>query len=134
MGSPVTFEVVRVDVSRSSPTFRRSQNDHGPSRSERFTRFSGLFLVPSDLGDTLLEGGGHSLVHTVQVGTFNKVGSPAVTDHECLEFFVRDSSEDCRVVNLVPKQVVNVSKAVYSERMAGRTRSSARREVQHHRS
>jgi hypothetical protein len=62
-----------------------------------------LLLVASDLGHTFLKGGGHGLVHGVEVGTFDKVGGPSVSDEEGLEFFVGDSGEDGWVVDLVAR-------------------------------
>lgn len=84
MRSPEAFEVVSVYVSRSGPSFRGTQDDHRPPGTEGFTRVPGLLLVCSDLGHALFEGGRHGLVHTVEVGAFDKVRGPAVPDEEGL--------------------------------------------------
>lgn len=101
MGSPVTFQVMSTDVSGARPSFRGTQDDHRPSWSERFARVPRLLLVFSDLGHALFEGGRHGLVHRVEVGTFDKVRSPAVADEEGLKFFVGYSGQNGGVVDLV---------------------------------
>jgi hypothetical protein len=104
MGSPESFEVVSIDVSGSGPSLGRTQHNHGPSRSECLAGISSLLLVASDLGHTFFKGGGHGLVHGVEVGAFDKVGGPSVSDKEGLEFFVGDSGEDGWVVDLVARE------------------------------
>ena len=91
-----------ADFTRRRPAFWRSKDDHGPSRSEGFTRVSSLFLISLDFVDTLLERGSHGLVHRVKVGSFDKVWGPAVSQEQVFELFMGYSSEDGRVVDFVP--------------------------------
>lgn len=105
MSSPEAFQVVPAYFTRSRPSLGGTEDDHGPSRSERLSGITCLFLILSDLGHTFLKSGGHGLMHRVEIGTFDKVGGPTVPFEKAFEFFVRYSSEDGGVVDLVTVDV-----------------------------
>jgi hypothetical protein len=105
MSSPETFQVMPAYFTRSRPSLGGTEDDHGPSRSERLSGIACLFLILSDLDHTLFKSGGHGLMHRVEIGTFDKVGGPTVPFEQAFEFFVRYSSEDGGVVDLVTVDV-----------------------------
>lgn len=108
VGTPIAFEVVARDVSRSSPTLGGSENYHRPTRTESLARVSSLLLVGLDLKDSLFESSSHSLVHRGKVRAFDKVGLPAIADKESFNLFVGDTSKDGGVVDLITKSRMSV--------------------------
>jgi hypothetical protein len=75
-------EVAFVVLARCGPAFGRSEDDHGPSRPVSLAGLTSCLLVVQDLLDTSFHGGGHGLVHGLEVVTGNDVGCPAVASHE----------------------------------------------------
>jgi hypothetical protein len=75
-------EVAFVVLARCGPTLGRSEDDHGPSRPVGLAGLTSCLLVVQNLLDASLHGGGHGLVHGLEVVTSNDVGCPAVAPHE----------------------------------------------------
>ncbi|KAI6751404.1 hypothetical protein HG531_006100 [Fusarium graminearum] len=107
VSSPVTLQVVVVNLAGSSPPLGTSKNDHRPQRSHSLAGVTSLLLDLSNLIHAVLKRSSHCLVHRLNVITFNKIGLPAVTDEETLKFSMRDSSENSGVVDLVTIEVKN---------------------------
>src|ERR1019366_6942910 len=59
----------------------------------------------ADFQNAMLYRRRHRLMHAVDVRTFHKIRRPAVTAEQVLQFFVRDPSQQGRVVDLVAVQV-----------------------------
>jgi hypothetical protein len=84
VSSPVTFEEVAVDLTRTSPALGCSEDNHGPSGTLGHARVSGLLLNRLNFGNSSFHGGSHCLVHCVKVGTLDEVRFPAITNEESL--------------------------------------------------
>lgn len=107
MRAPEALEQLAVNLSWSSPSLGGSKDNHGPAWSECLSRVTSFLLVFLDLKDTLLESGGHGLVHALEVTALNKVWGPAITNEQCGQLSVRDTGKNCWVVDLVAIEVEN---------------------------
>jgi hypothetical protein len=107
VSSPVTLQVVVVNLSRGGPSLGASEDDHRPQRSDSLAGITSLLLDLSNIVHAVLKSSSHCLVHGLNVVAFNEIWLPAVTDEKALKFSVRDSSKNSRVVNLVTIEVEN---------------------------
>src|SRR5262249_9462606 len=103
--APIALEPMATDLDRSSPALGGAQHDHRPARSTRKLTCPCLFLELSYVADRLLHGGSHCLVHAVRIRAFNEIRCPAITTKQIFEFFVADSGEQGRIVDLIPVEV-----------------------------
>src|SRR5262244_750264 len=105
MRPPRTLQPVAADLRRCGPAFWRTHDDHWPADTLGNTRRSSLLLGFPNLGNAVLHGRRHRLVHAVGVGTLHKMGRPAVAPEQVLHFLVADASQQRRVVYLVTVEV-----------------------------
>ena len=70
----------------AGPAFGRAQNDHGPDRALPEALGARVLLNVLNLGDHLVEGAGHQLVHFLRLVAFDEVGLIAVAAEELLQF------------------------------------------------
>src|SRR4051812_46214010 len=82
-----------VDDFRARPTFRRSQDNHGPARARLETSGAGFALDALDLRDSGVEREGHELVHPGGIVTLDEIRRVTVTVEKCFEFIARDAGE-----------------------------------------
>lgn len=102
MCAPVSFQVMTFDLSWSSPSLRRAEHNHGPSRSlGDLARLSSFLLVLTNFLHAMLEGTSKGLVHSVEITALDKVWGVTVARHQCDELLFGDTGKDCRVVDLV---------------------------------
>src|SRR5215831_8497072 len=105
--TPRTLQPVAADLRRSSPALWGTQHNHWPADTPGNTRRSSFLLTLPDLGNALLDGRRHRLVHALGVGALHKIGRPAVTPEQVLYFLVGDASQQSRVVDLVTVEMKN---------------------------
>src|SRR5262249_13120119 len=70
--APKSFQVMAIHFPRSRPAFGTAQNDHRPTRAGGLAGTPRLFLDFADLLNTMLERGGHRLVHAAGFAAFYK--------------------------------------------------------------
>ena len=105
MGTPEPFQELVVDLAWTGPALGTAKDDDGPPGPEGLAGLPGLLLELPDLQDTVLQCGGHSLVHGVDIVALNEIWFVAVATEQILQLQVADTGEDCRVVDLVTVQV-----------------------------
>src|SRR5215472_6041755 len=99
--TPESLKVMSFDFSWCGPSFRRAQDDHGPTWPDERSVFARSPAMFADLAHAVLDVGGHCVVHFVDVGTFDEIRGPAVPAEEVFEFLMRDASQQRRIVDLV---------------------------------
>src|ERR1700751_551376 len=99
--TPESLKVMSFDFSWRGPSFRRAQDDHRPAWPDDRAVLARNPTMLADLVHAVLDGGGHCLVHFVDVGTFDEIRSPAVPAEEVFEFLVWDARKQRWIVDLV---------------------------------
>jgi len=84
---------VAADLLWSGPAFRGTQHDHRPARAVGNSRAAGFLPDLSDLRDAVLHRGRHGLMHAIGLGTFHKIGRPAVAAEQVFHFLVADAGQ-----------------------------------------
>src|ERR1700756_395543 len=137
---PGALEIMAFDFAWGRPAFRRTQHNHGPARPAQQTLFAGGLLVFADFNNAMLSRRGHGLMHGVDVGALDKVRCPTITAQKALEFLVRDSRQQRRVVDLVAVEVKNRQNCAVTHRIQklvdvprGGERPGLRFAIAHHR-
>ncbi len=126
--APRTLGLVPLDLFRTGPALGRSQHDHRPARPVGALGRPRLVLDRANLGDRLVEGGGHFLVHLFGVIAFDEVGRVAVSPKQRLQFFVADAREDRGVGDLVAVQVEDRQHRAVADRVQELVRMPGRGE------
>ena len=104
---PGPFKPVTADLLRRPPALRRAQHDHRPPGARGNAGGTGFLLELPDLGNAVLDGRRHRLVHAVGVGALHEVWSPAVATEQIFHFLVADPGEQRRVVDLIAVEMKN---------------------------
>ena len=117
MRAPEAFQPVAANLSGApQPLGVRSTiiGQRGRVRDSGAARF--LLMLP-DLGNAMLHGRRHRLVHALGVGALHKVGRPAVTPEQVLQFLVADARQKRRVVDLVSVEVEDRQNSAIANRV-----------------
>ena len=56
-------------------------------------------------------------MHGLRVTPFNKIWCPPVTPEEVLQFLVRNTGQDCRIINLVAIQMQDGENSTITDRI-----------------
>ena len=99
--TPIAFGFQAIDLLRTGPALRRSQNDHRPHRSLGDTVAAGLLPNGFDVGKCGIHGRRHQLVHRSRIGAFNKIGLVAVADEQTLQLLMAHPGQDRWIGDLV---------------------------------
>ena len=95
-----------VDLFRAGPALGRAEDDHRPERAlleaVGARRRSGSIV---NLGDDLVERGGHQLVHRLGIVALDEIGLVAVAAEQLVQFLVADARQHRRVGDLVAVEV-----------------------------
>src|SRR5262249_56638378 len=105
VGPPAPFEFVTAYVARARRSLGSAQDDNWPFRPEGGATRASLSLRGADVGDALVEGRRHRLVHRLGVGAFNEIRRPAHATEERLDLVSRHAGPEGGVVDLVTVQV-----------------------------
>src|SRR5262245_1170110 len=106
-----------VYLSWGGPTFRATQYDHRPARTEGLAGATCLLLDLSDLQDTVFQRCRHRLVHAFRVATFDKIRHVAITNEQRLQFLMTDPGQQRWVVDLVAVKVQDWQDCAISDRI-----------------
>ncbi len=133
MGPPASFELVAADLSGLLQPLGVRSTIIGQRGRNGLAARSGLLLGRADLGNALVERGGHRLVHGFRIGALDEVRRPAGAAEERFDLVVADASPDRRVVDLVAVQVQDRQNGTVADRVeelvdvpAGRERPGLR--------
>src|SRR5215471_5940623 len=107
MGAPEPLEIMSVDSARGCPALRRAEYDHRPARARDVALLAGSMSIFTNFFDATFHSSCHGLMHAVNVGTFHKIRVPAKSAEEILELLVRDSGQQCWVIDFVSIEVEN---------------------------
>src|ERR1700746_3282913 len=107
MRTPEDIEEMSLQAARRCPTLWGSQHDHGPARSGDLAMLSRGASMLADFIDATFHRCSHRLMHAVDIGPLQKIGSPAIAAEQVLKFVVRDASQQRRIVDLVAVQMKN---------------------------
>jgi len=94
-----------LDLLRSSPPFRRMQDDHRPPRSRTKAVASGLGLNRRNVVEHRVERRGHARMHICGVVTFDEERRVAITSKQIAQLFVRHARQNRRIRDLPTVQV-----------------------------
>ncbi len=93
VGSPTALGREAVDGLGSGPAFRRRQDQHWPGWPLDRLAGAGRGLNAPDVGDGIVEGGSHQLVHRRRLVAFDHDRPVAVTLEQLHQFVPRDTGQ-----------------------------------------
>ena len=105
MGAEGAFGPFAIDHLWPSPTFGRTQNNHGPARASFESLRPGLALDVLNIADHRVERGRHLLVHRRRLVALDEVRLVTVAAKQRLQFVAWDAGQHGRPGNLVAVQV-----------------------------
>src|SRR6516162_7821500 len=94
-----------VNLCWSSPSFRRSQDNHRPGSRTSNLGASGFLLNRLDIFNAPVKRRCKCLVHALIFRPFNKIGPVSIADKEMFKIFMADPRQDSRIVYLVPVEM-----------------------------
>src|ERR1700756_4424765 len=105
--APISFALLTVDLGRTSPSFRRSQDNHRPDRAS--AEASRPCLAPDlfNLTRYCFQSVRHLLVHLKGIVTLDKIGFVAISLEQSRELLARNTSEKARICYFVPVEMQN---------------------------
>src|ERR1700758_3999144 len=107
MGAPEPLEIMSVYSAGGCPAFRRTEYDHRPARASEVALLPGSVSIFTNFINATLHSCCHGLMHAVDFGPFHKIRVPAVSADEILELLMRDSRQQCWVIDFVSIEVEN---------------------------
>src|SRR6516165_8510110 len=111
MSAPKSFDLLAVDLFRTRPAFRTSQDDERPTRSIHPVAIGAwaarLPLNGMDIIDHLVQNGGHALMHRCRLRSCDHKGLVPVAVKQADELLVLHSSKDSRVGDLIAVEMKN---------------------------
>ena len=105
VGAESALDLQAVDDLRPRPALGRAEHDHRPTRPRGVATVACIVMELVNLGDGLVQGGRHQLVHRFRVVTLHKVRRPAAAPQVLLQLLGLDPREHRRVGDLVAVQV-----------------------------
>ncbi len=134
-----TLDFQAVDDLRTRPTLGRPENDHRPARPGGVVIPARVLLDAANVFDSLVDRGGHQLMHGRGIVAFHETWFPTAAAKELLQFLMLDPREHSRIADLETIEVEDrqhgavrdgVQKFVGLPR--GRERACLRFAVAHH--
>src|SRR5271165_2994680 len=136
---PESFQVVVIDLPRRRPSLGAAQDDHRPSRADRFAGPPRLILNFANLQYAMFQRRSHRLMHALRIAAFDKVRGVAVSNEQSFQFFVADARQNGGIVDLVAVQMQDGQHCPISDWIeklvampAGRERAGLGLAVTHH--
>ena len=105
MRAPRTFDFLAVHFLRPRPSFWRSQDDHGPTRTCPVAARTCFLLNLADFVNNAIQRLGHQLMHDGRVIPLDKIRLVAVADEETFQLIPADAGQHCWVGDLVTVQM-----------------------------
>src|SRR4029078_11538142 len=90
VGAPRVFRPFVINFLRTSPTLRRTQDDHRPAGAIECSLISGSTLNTLDFANSVIERGGHELVHFLRLTAFYEDRVITIATEKLIKFLVTD--------------------------------------------
>src|SRR6516165_3548813 len=94
-----------VNLCWSTPSFRRSQDNHWPGSRTSNLGASGFLLNRIDIFNAPVKRRRKCLVHAFIFRSLDKVGPVSIAHEEVFKIFMADPRQDSRIVYLVPVEM-----------------------------
>src|SRR5262245_52503738 len=101
MSAPVALALLAVDLLRTGPSLRRTEDDHRPRGSRHDALRARIELDPLDLGHDVVERRGQLLVHLLRIVALDEARRVPVALEQLPELVRRDAREEARIGDLV---------------------------------